>query len=114
MGMETSRPFPRYKRRLMVRYAFEGRDWRPGFTRNLSASGLFVETRHLEPPGTSLTMEIDLPKQGTVQVRGEVIWGRAVGRGLERVALGGFGVRVVQADEGWYQFCLGLGDPYRG
>ena len=112
--MDVARPFPRYKRRLTVRYALEGRSWRPGFTRNLSASGLFVEARHLEPPGTKLAMEIEVPRKGTVHVQGEVVWGRTVGRGLERVALGGFGVRVVQAEEDWYQFCLGLGDPYRG
>ena len=112
--MEGTRPFPRFKRRLTVRYALSGRDWRPGFTRNLSASGLFVEARHLEPPGTKVEMEIDVPRKGTVHLMGEVIWGRSVGRGMERVALGGFGVRVVQADEGWYQFCLALGDPYRG
>lgn len=111
--METARPFPRFKRRLTVRFALGGKDWRPGFTRNLSASGLFVESRHLEAPGSRILMEIDIPRKGTVQVTGQVIWGRAVGRGLERVALGGFGVRVLQADEAWYQFCVGLGDPYR-
>lgn len=86
---------------------------RHGFTRNLSASGMFVESRHIEPPGQRLDIELELPGQGTIELVGQVVWGRTVGRGLERVAAGGFGVQVIGAPESWYRFCMTLGEPAR-
>jgi uncharacterized protein (TIGR02266 family) len=41
---------------------------------NLSQSGIFIQTAKPLPPGSQITLRFELPDDGVIRTRGEVIW----------------------------------------
>ena len=76
--------------RLPVRYG-DTRASDPGTTANLSAEGMFIESRRPLSPGTPLTIRMEIGG-ATVEVSGLVMWSR---RGLEPGRPAGMGVRLL-------------------
>lgn len=86
--MTNKRTFPRLKRRLVVRFTFDGQN-RTGFTRDLSHTGLFVKSISTPPVGQPLTLTISLPDGKEVVLHGRVVRGYRAS-GLLDVERGGF------------------------
>lgn len=98
--MAEKRDLKRKKKRLKLRF---GVDYpkRVAFTEDLSDCGIFVITGQPEPPGTKLLMQITLPDEAEVIVRGRVQWAKKVPPNLVRVAKkGGMGVRLLSFELG--------------
>jgi hypothetical protein len=89
-----NRVYDRKRRRLTVRFGVDGPD-KTGFTRNISASGLFIQTNLPLPPGTILRMEIAF-RDRTFALRGRVVWAKRVPAALAHVIECGMGIRYVQ------------------
>lgn len=70
-------------------------DYREGRVRNLSASGLFIESSDPIPPPTVLNLRLVLEDE-TVDLRGEVV--RTVGGTMRQRTVSGMGVRFLEPD----------------
>ncbi len=101
----------RQKRRLRIRFgASENELERIAHCADVSPTGFFVACRTVADTGSFLWFQMDLP-DGEILIHGEVIWQKHVDRELWRVEASGFGVKIHQAPEQWYQFFLALDDP---
>jgi uncharacterized protein (TIGR02266 family) len=85
---------PRSRKRLSVRFGIDETD-KLGFTRNVSSTGLFVQTNLPLPPGTLIRLEIAFPER-TFVMMGRVAWAKKVPAQLAHVLECGMGVRFVQ------------------
>ena len=94
----------RYGKRLFVKYGRDSTD-KIGFTGDLSATGLFIKTSAVYRPGTEIHVEITLPDQKTINIRGKVMWAKQVPPSLLRISKkSGMGVQVTKADSDYYAF----------
>jgi hypothetical protein len=91
---EEQRIAKRSRRRLTVRFGVE-KPIKMGFTRNISLTGLFLQTNMPLPPGTILHMEVTFPDR-TFRLRGRVVWSKKVPAQLAHVLECGMGIRFVQ------------------
>lgn len=102
--MAEKRIIKRKRKRLKLRF---GVDYpkRVAFTEDISDQGLFVITGQPERPGSMLLIEITLPSEEQVIVRGRVCWAKKVPPNLVRVAnKGGMGVRLLNFESGEQSF----------
>ena len=105
------RNLARQKRRLRIRFGVaENELERIAHSSDVSPNGFFVATRAVLKPGSYLWFQLDLP-DGEILLHGEVIWQKLVDRELWRIEASGFGVKIHQAPERWYQFFLSLDKP---
>ena len=100
------RPRPlRLAHRLAMRYSTgDGALPRGACTLDVSASGLFVRSQNVLPEGTHVLGRVDLPGGRTVEVHGVVAWNRSATRSLHEVPRGGMGVRLLWAEEPYFEF----------
>jgi hypothetical protein len=95
----TRRISPRRPRRVQVQF------WKrdephayPGYTTNISMTGMFVATRSPYPPGTRLRIEVIEGERGFV-IEGVVAHARKVRGELMRLSQPGMGVRFLTVEE---------------
>ena len=94
MPIKTQRA-DRRRRRLSVRFrpVASTDPLRTGFTEDISAQGLFVQTVFVLPRGTAVEMEIDL-EDGTITRRGFVVWAKRSPAPLAKKKRCGMGIRL--------------------
>jgi Tfp pilus assembly protein PilZ len=95
----TRRISPRRPRRVQVQF------WKrdephayPGYTTNISMTGMFIATRSPYPPGTRLRVEVLEGERGFV-IEGMVAHARKIRGELMRLSTPGMGVRFMTVDE---------------
>jgi hypothetical protein len=106
--MDDKRRLPRFRRRLGIRYRGESGTPRLAFSGDASVAGVFLNSSQVEAPGRTLELEADVPGEGLLRMRGEVVWARKVPPALVTVQRGGFGVRLLDPPEPWRRFFRGL------
>jgi Tfp pilus assembly protein PilZ len=75
-----------------------------GVVLNVSQGGLFVQTSADAGQGANIDLELSIPEhRDVVPVCASVVWKRVVPHQLRSLAQGGFGVRITQAGETYYQ-----------
>ncbi|MFL6199395.1 MAG: PilZ domain-containing protein [Thermoanaerobaculia bacterium] len=95
----TRRISPRRPRRVQVQFWKRGEPHAyPGYTINISLTGMFVATRNPLPPGTRLRIEILEGDRGFM-VEGVVAHARLVRGELMRVTQPGMGVRFLSVED---------------
>lgn len=92
----------RTKRRLTVRFGVETPEI-TGFTRNISESGLFVETNRALAPGTSLQLEVHTADR-VFELWAEVIWAKRYPPRYANVMRGSMGCQFVHVSQDWIDF----------
>ena len=92
----------RRKRRLMVRYGV-GKADRTGFTRNLSLTGLYVQTNNVLRPGTTVQVEIVFPER-QFSMWAKVVWAKKVPPQLAHILECGMGVCFIDPPPEWAEF----------
>ena len=98
--MAEKRGRERKRKRLKLRFGTEYPK-RVAFTEDLSTNGLFIVTAQPELPGTKLLLQITLPNEVEVIVRGRVRWAKKVPANLVHIAKkGGMGIRFTQFEAG--------------
>jgi hypothetical protein len=83
----------RFRKRVEVRYGVK----EPGFTGysgNISASGMMVRAVRVFGPGVTLNLELKFP-DGTIKVRGQVLWAREGTVQLLPTGRVGMGIRFI-------------------
>lgn len=102
--MRTQRP-TRFKKRLAVHFSTaDGALPRAGCTLDVSAGGLFLNTRAKLAPGSHVLGRVALPNGREAEVHGIVVWGRETPQALNAVARGGLGLRLVWAEPGYFEY----------
>lgn len=95
----TRRISPRRPRRVQVQFWKRGEPHAyPGYTTNISLTGMFIGTRSPFPPGTRLRIEILEGDRGFV-VEGVVAHARKVRGELMRMSQPGMGVRFLSVED---------------
>lgn len=105
--MGDKRTFPRLKRRLIVKFTYDGVD-RTGFSRDISHTGLFVQSVTIPPIGVPLTLTISLPNGKQVSLNGKVVRGYRTA-GMLDLDRGGFSFTLAGYVEDYANFILSLG-----
>jgi hypothetical protein len=90
---------PRKRGRVMVRYGVNGAD-KTGFSMNISLTGLSVRTNNVFKPGTTLEVELELPR-GTYTHWAQVVWAKKVPPELAHVVPCGMGLRFINPGADW-------------
>jgi hypothetical protein len=95
----------RLKKRLAVNYSTaDGALPRSGCTLDLSPGGLFLNSRTQLPEGSHVIARISLPTGGTAEIHGIVAWSRRTPHAYDATARGGMGLRLVWAEDSWFDF----------
>jgi hypothetical protein len=103
----------RFSTRKRRRYLIE---WRgddilcTGFTHDISPTGVFIRSTYIAKIGATLTMQLLLPGGGKLRLRGTVVRSHRIPQHLRGVVPSGFGVRLKEAPEEYFQLLASLFD----
>ena len=86
----------------MVKYGTEKVD-KTAFTKNVSETGLYIQTNNVFPPGTTLQLEIHMPDK-TFSMWARVAWAKKVPPTLAHVLDCGMGLNFVEPVPEWVAF----------
>jgi len=106
--MTNKRTFPRLKRRLLVKFSFDGAE-RTGFSRDLSHTGLFIKSALIPQIGTPLTITITLHNGKNIVLHGKVVRRSRTTSALD-VEHGGFSFELGGYVEAYANYVTSLGD----
>jgi hypothetical protein len=97
--------------RRRCRYLVEWRRSRnlcTGFTHDISPTGLFIRTMHIPDTGESLTVHLLVRNGYRLRLRGKVVRSFRVPSNLRHYVASGFGVRLDDAPEEYFQLLANL------
>jgi len=98
----NNRTINRAKRRLMVRYGTSVAE-KTAFTKNVSETGLYVQTNNVFKPGTTIQVNIQFPDR-TFSMWARVVWAKTVPPQLAHVLDCGMGVCFIDPSPEWLSF----------
>ena len=79
-----------------------------GFTHDISPTGVFIRSTYIAKIGAILTMQLLIPGGGKLRLRGIVVRSQRVPQNLRGVVPSGFGVRLNEAPEEYFQLLANL------
>lgn len=92
----------RTKRRLMVRFGTSAAE-KTAFTKNVSETGLFVQTNAVFKPGTTIQVQLQFPdKKFSMWAR--VVWAKTVPPQLAHILECGMGVCFIEPSAEWLSY----------
>jgi hypothetical protein len=95
---------PRNLKRLFVRFGPEKPD-NIAFTEDISVSGLFIKTKMLFPPGSTLILDIELPDSRILHLKGTVMWSKKVPPAMLRhMKKTGMAIRIIEPPAEYTEF----------
>lgn len=101
-GGVEKRDIRRTKRRLMVRYGTSTLD-KTAFTKNLSETGMFLQTNSVFKPGTTVQVQVHFPdRQFTLWAR--VVWAKKVPPQLTYILGSGMGLSIIEPPPDWLDY----------
>lgn len=101
-GKAEKRLSERIRRRLMVRYGTRVAD-KTGFTRNISGTGMFLQTNTVLQPGTTIQVYLKLPdREFTMWAR--VMWAKTAPPQLAQVIGSGMGIQFIEPSQEWLDY----------
>jgi len=92
----------RARKRVRVRYGTDRLE-KTAFTRDISATGVFLQTNSVFPPGTTLQLELHFPDR-TFEMWARVMWAKRVPAQLAHVLQCGMGLHFLQPPVDWAPF----------
>ena len=104
MGLKANnkRALNRAKRRIMVRFGQSAAD-KTAFTKNVSETGLFLQTNQVFKPGSTIHVQMQFPEK-TYAMWAHVVWAKTVPPQLAHVLECGMGLRFVDPPTDWARF----------
>src|SRR5262245_52252069 len=85
----------------MVRYGTSSAE-KTAFTKNVSETGLFVQTNQVFRPGTTIQVEIRFPDR-TFSMWARVVWAKSVPPQLAHILECGMGLCFIDPSAGWLE-----------
>ena len=102
MAANEKRVKNRTKRRLMVRFGTSAAD-KTAFTKNVSETGLFVQTNAVFKPGTTIQVQLNFPdRQFSMWAR--VVWAKTVPPQLAHILECGMGLCFIDPSAEWLSY----------
>lgn len=98
----NDRQAKRSPKRLMVRYGAHGLE-RTAFTKNISQTGVFLQTNAVIQPGQTIQVQIAFPGR-TWDLWAKVAWAKKVPPNLAHILECGMGLQFVNPGEEWVGF----------
>ena len=92
----------RKPKRVMVRYGTRMAD-KAAFTRNISATGLFIQTNSVFKPGSTIQVHLQFPDRKFI-MWARVRWARRVPPQLTGIMTAGMGVQFVDPTPYWINY----------
>jgi Tfp pilus assembly protein PilZ len=83
----------------MVRYGLTAAE-KTAFTKNLSETGLFLQTNQVFKPGSTIHVQIQFPGE-SVAMWARVVWAKTVPAQLAHVLECGMGVHFIEPPSEW-------------
>ena len=106
--MADKRRAQRFRKRLKLRFGIEHPS-RLAFTDEVSLTGMSIRTPHVLPPGSMIVIELHLPDDTAILLKGRVMWGKLVPAPLvQQVKKAGMGIRILEIlsdGETFYKLC---------
>ena len=99
----------RMRKRVEIRYGTD-KPTLPGYSGNISRSGVMIRTTRVFGPGTILKLELKRP-QGNLHLSGKVEWARAGGVSLLPTGRVGMGVKLIEPSEEFLAWLRGSRVP---
>jgi len=96
------RQLKRAKRRVMVRFGTRTTD-KTAFTKNLSETGMFLQTNTVFKPGTTIQIQAEFPDQ-TFSMWARVVWAKKVPPQLAHILGSGMGVCFIDPSPDWLHY----------
>ncbi len=107
-GEPEQRKFRRETHRVPCELRFGGTDHR-GFVLDISAGGLFVQTKATAPDGTEVQLVLRSPDRDPIHLTATVARTKTSHRAVAAVKTGGMGLQVDSAPEDFFQLGMELG-----
>lgn len=102
VGSSEKRDNERKPKRLMVRYGTRLTD-KTAFTRNISATGLFLQTNSVLSPGSTIQVHLQFPdREFTMWAR--VRWAKKAPGQLSGLMGAGMGVQFMDPPDEWIEY----------
>jgi Tfp pilus assembly protein PilZ len=102
--MAEKRIMRRLRRRLSLRFGVDA-PVRLAYTEDITDHGLFIKTTNLYPPGTRIAVELILPGEARVLLKGMIRWSRKVPPTMiHLVKKAGLGVKILKFESGEGEF----------
>ena len=105
--MPQYRPTSRRKCRYLVEWQKEG-FLCTGFTQDISPTGVFIRTTYIPENGEIVTIRLLLQAGKKLRLRGTVVRSYCVPSNLRRYVPSGFGIRLDEAPEEYFQLLANL------
>lgn len=104
----SRRNIPRFKCRMpLIYHALAGNcSNQRAYSKDVGATGLFIMASRPEKKGQTLEIEVKLPGNSLARLQAVVQWTKWVPPNLRGVDQPGFGVKVTNATENWYQYFM--------
>ena len=98
----NKRVIKRANRRLMVRYGTREPE-KTAFTKNLSESGMFLQTNSVFKPGTTIQVLMEFPDR-TFNMWARVVWAKKVPAQLTYILGSGMGICFIDPTAEWVEY----------
>jgi Tfp pilus assembly protein PilZ len=96
------RKLKRAKRRVMVRYGTRTTE-KTAFTKNVSETGMFLQTNAVFKPGTTIQVQAEFPDQ-TFTMWARVVWAKKVPPQLAHILGSGMGICFIDPTSEWIEY----------
>ena len=83
-----------------------------GFSENISPTGLYITSNHLEEIGQEIWLKVSLDHETYEIVKGVVTWRRKAPAEYQMAVRHGMGIRITQASEKWYWLFFEMSADY--
>ncbi len=104
--MADKRNTTRYRKRLKLRFGIEKPEWL-AFTDEVSLTGMSIRTQNVLPPGSIVVVELYMPDDSAILLKGRVMWGKRVPASLvQQAKKAGMGFRILEILSGGEKFHL--------
>ena len=98
--MAEKRTIHRSRKRLTVKFGVEGTH-RVAFTEDISPSGICIKTAFIFNPGSSLDIELIMPDESIVKLKGIVVWAKKVPPNMiHLIKKAGMGIMFTKIENG--------------
>ena len=104
MTQQDKRGDGRAKKRVMVKFGVDQAN-RMAFTRNVSDTGVFLQTNHVFKPGTTIQVKIELDER-TFNMWSRVVWAKKVPPQLAHVLQCGMGLCFIDPSPEWLEYFI--------
>jgi Tfp pilus assembly protein PilZ len=102
MAKQEKRGGDRTKKRVMVRYGVDAAN-RTAFTKNLSETGVFLQTNSVFKPGSTIQVQIELDER-SFNMWARVAWAKKVPPQLAHILDCGMGLCFIDPSPEWLEY----------